>query len=616
MRSFDFYDTLVTRMVANPADIFSLVGERLNIPDFRSMRIASEVAARNALGSEVTFDQIYDYLPLASELKTKARTLELEFERSLVVPVAAVIPQIQTGDLIISDMYHDERLYRDVLQRLIPGVVPGAVLVSGSLGVNKATGRLWKKVAADYPTHQSHIGDNLLADVSQARRNGLVADHFGGATLNRYEMVMAKLGGDGSIIAGASRATRLSLVRSDTPPAEVAIIEAFASVFGPLLLAFVQWIMRTCSEQGIRDVYFLARDGQLPFRMCSRLVAESGQDLRCHYIFASRQALHLPGCTTIDDAESWLLDNTPHLTLRMIAERASVPLEVIVAAAEPHITVGPENNIPPKERQLLGLVIHGPSFVAEFMASVARTTEPASHYYLAQGLASKGDIALVDVGWNGRMQRSLGSLLEKSGNRPTRCLGLYLCLSKRISKAPGDDLRGFVADPERPELVAFFDQYRHVFEAALSADHPTTVGFEFADGVASPLFGKPYSSAMQQRIALQHTTCNVFLENVVALSRAAGRPIVPSAALAVKNFMRFLNRPTVSDGLTFEGFSFVDGQTGTETKPISRILDASELLKPTRDLGYWPEGTLSASRLGIVGSVRRAIRSMRRKNPN
>jgi len=318
MRSFDFYDTLVVRLVANPADIFSLIGGRLNIPAFRSMRITAEVTARKALGGEVTFEQIYEFIPLTMELKERAYLLELEFERSLVTRVAAISSQIQTGDLIISDMYHDELLYHDVLKRLAPGIVPGAILVSGRTGVNKATGGLWRKVAADYPAHESHIGDNISADVHQARRHGLVADHFGGAMLNRYEMALAKQGGDDSIIAGASRAARLSLIQSDSSLSEVATIEAFASVFGPLLLAFVHWIMRTCDEEGIRDVYFIARDGQLPFKTCSKLVAENGQDLRCHYIFASRQALHLPGCRSIDDAESWLLENTPHLTLRML----------------------------------------------------------------------------------------------------------------------------------------------------------------------------------------------------------------------------------------------------------------------------------------------------------
>lgn len=613
MRSFDFYDSLVVRLVASPADIFSLVGERLDIPDFRSMRLAAEIRARDALGGEVTFEQIYGYVVLPPELKQKALALEFEFERSLIAPVNAVLSKFQTGDLIVSDMYHDERLYREVMERLLPGIEPGAVLISGATGVNKATGGLWKKVTAEYPELQSHIGDNLLGDVRQARRCGVVAEYFDGAILNRYEKTLAGKGGDGSMIAGASRAARLSLVRSDSSPADIATIEVFASVIGPLIHAFVSWIMRTCDEEGIRDVYFLARDGQLPSRMCSRLLAENGQDLRCHYIYASRHALHLPGCDSIDDAESWLLDNTPQLTLRIIAERACVPLEILANAASSHISVGPDENIPHSERGLLGSVIRDPSFVAALMASVNRAYKSAAAYYLAQGFAGKGDAALVDVGWNGRLQRSLGSLLEKSGNRPPKFLGLYLSLNRRLSNAPGDDLRGFLGDPERPEQAAFFYQYGGILESALIADHPTTVGFEVSDGVAHPVLGVPYSRSIQRKIALQHAAFDAFVENLILLGRAAGRSITVPAELAIDNFKKFATQPTHADGLAFVDFPFVGGQTGNDAMPISRILKITDLLKSKRNLGYWTEGSLSASGFSTVAYVRRSIWRLRKR---
>jgi hypothetical protein len=427
-------------------------------------------------------------------------------------------------------------------------------------------------------------------------------------------MSMAKQGVDGPIIAGASRATRLSLIRRDSSPGEIATIEAFASVFGPLLYAFVHWIMRTCEAEGIREVYFLARDGQLPFRMCSALVAENGQDLRCHYIYASRQALHLPGCKSIEDAESWLLDNTPHLTLKIIAERASIPLETVAAVAEPHITVGPEQNIPLTERPILGRVIREPLFVAAFMASVNRAYESASAYYLAQGFSANVDAAIVDVGWNGRLQRSLGFLLEKSGHRPAKFLGLYLSLNRRLSNAPGDDLRGFLADPERPERAALFYQYGKILESALSADHPTTVGFEFSDDIARPLLGMPYLQSIQRKIALQHATIKAFTENMILLNRAAGRSIESQAAQAIDNFISLITRPTPKDGLAFVGFPFVDGQTGNEAMPISRILEISDLLKSKRNLGYWTEGSLSASGFGAAAYIRRAVWRLRKRN--
>jgi hypothetical protein len=288
-------------------------------------------------------------------------------------------------------------------------------------------------------------------------------------------------------------------------------------------------------------------------------------------------------------------------------------VEVIVAAAEPHITVEVKQNISPEERLLLGRVIREPLFVASFMTSVDRAYESAKAYYLPQFLGVRGDVAIADVGWNGRMQRSLGTLLEKSDQRPTRILGLYLCLSRRVNKAPEDELRGFVADPERPGLAAFFDQYRHVFEAALSADHPTTVGFKFRNGVSRPIFGVPYGLSTQNKITLQHLTLDAFLGNVIALGRAAGRSIIPPAELVIDNLVRFLSRPTFTGGLAFEGFLFVDGQTGNETKPITRVIRLSDILMRCKDYGYWPEGTLSASRLETFAFVRRVVRGMRGK---
>ena len=508
-------------------------------------------------------------------------------------------------------MYHDEQLYRDVLAARITRCRPGCHFDLQRGGVDKATGGLWSKVAKEYPTHQSHTGDNILADVRQARRNGLVAAHFGKAELNQYELTMLKNGGDGSMLAGVSRATRLSLARRDSTVTEASTIEVFASVFGPLLVAFAHWIICACDEAGIQDVYFLARDGQLPFHVCSRLAAEGGHNLRCHYIFASRQALHLPGCESIDQAESWLLENTPHLTLRDIAERACVPLDIVVNAAAPLIAIGSEDNIPLGKRGLLRNVVRNPSFIKAFGSAVEGAFPPAAAYYRIQGLGNRTTVALVDIGWNGRLQRSLGSLLTKAGCEPAKTMGLYLSLSCRPVQLPKNEFRGFLADWERKTLASFFDCYRPVLEAALSADHPTTIGFEVFEGMPRPVFGELASRDTQDRIALQHRTICAFVEHVVALSRAAGRALVPQTELVIDNLARFLSRPTATDGLAFEGFPFVGGQTGTDTKPICRIIRASELLNRPRDFGYWPEGTLSASGHGAAAFVRRVMRRMR-----
>jgi len=612
MRSFDFYETLITRMAGRPSDIFAIVGERLTIQGFAELRIQAEVRARKSLGAEVTFDQIYEYLALPVELKRQAQLLEIELERTLVRPITSVLSKMRSGDLIVSDMYHRADLYREILKKLAPDVMPGAVIVSGSVGLNKASGKLWKKVIAEYPDLQNHVGDNPLADVKRAQQNGLRASHYHWASLNRYEAALASNGLDGSLMAGVSKSTRLSLIGAESSPSAVATVEAFSSVFGPLLYAFADWIIRACENAGINNVYFLARDGQLPFEICQRLTVSLGSNLECHYIYASRQALHLPGCKSIDDAESWLLENTPHLSLRVVADRAGVPLECVVDAASPVLAVGPEANIPMIERPVLKRVIRNPAFLAAFNESIRRVYEPAFDYYRAQGLQAKDTFAIVDVGWNGRMQSSFRSLLEKSSLTPKRILGLYLCLSHRLSSGRGDELRGFIADPERPSSASFFDQYRHVFEAALSADHPTTLRFLYREGKSVPCFGAPYPAKTREKILLQHASVNAFIENLLTVSDALGRPIQPSTGSVVENLMRFLSRPTRMDGKAFEDFLFVDGQTGTEMSPVCKVVSPMELFKRSRNLGYWREGSMSLSGLDRLLPVRTAMGRLRK----
>lgn len=612
MHSFDFYDTLITRMVGRPSDIFAIVGERLRIDRFSELRIEAELTARKLLGGEVTFDEIYDHLALPIELKREAQRLELEFERSLVLPVTPVLSHMRSGDLIVSDMYHQPDLYRGILKRLAPDIVPGAVMVSGTIRLNKATGQLWKKVVADYPDLRDHIGDNPLADVERARENGLHASIYRGASPNRYEAALADDGLDGSLMAGLSKSTRLSLIRADSSPSEAATIEAFSSVFAPLLYAFSEWIIRTCKDSGINDVYFLARDGQLPFEICQRIAASLGSNLRCRYIYASRQALHLPGCRSVDDAESWLLDNTPHLSLNVIADRADVPPECVANAAQRVLDVEPDTNIPTADRPLLKHVIRDPAFLKAFNESIRRVYEPAVDYYRAQGLQTKDSFAIVDVGWNGRMQSSLRSLLEKAGISPKRILGLYLCLSRRLRSRQEDELRGFLADPERPNSAAFFDQYRHVFEAAMSADHPTTLRFIYKEGGPVPRFGAPYPAKIRERILLQHSAVHAFIENTLTVSHARGRPLQTPADAIVKNFMRFLSRPTRQDGKAFQDFLFVDGQAGAEMEPVCKVVHAMELLRRSRTLGYWREGSLSVSGFERLLTARSTVARLRR----
>ena len=59
--SFDIFDTLITRKIYNPDDVFDLMGETLEISDFKKKRKDAENRAREELKKDVNLEEIYEY---------------------------------------------------------------------------------------------------------------------------------------------------------------------------------------------------------------------------------------------------------------------------------------------------------------------------------------------------------------------------------------------------------------------------------------------------------------------------------------------------------------------------------------------------------------------------
>lgn len=79
--SFDVFDTLLIRKVAEPHDVFRLVEQNLNQVGFARERIeAEELARKLAQGREVTFEEIYSQ----RNLNRASMKMELDVERSVL----------------------------------------------------------------------------------------------------------------------------------------------------------------------------------------------------------------------------------------------------------------------------------------------------------------------------------------------------------------------------------------------------------------------------------------------------------------------------------------------------------------------------------------------------
>ena len=141
----------------------------------------------------------------------------------------------------------------------------------------------------------SHVGDNYTSDVRNARRAGVAAQLFTEAQPNRFEKLLFERAGRNdiaSVIAGAARAARLSFDKNESGLEGLIVVSA--GVAGPLLTAFIFWLLLAARQDGVRRLFFLARDGQILSRVALKVAAWANINIECRYLLGSRQAFYLP----------------------------------------------------------------------------------------------------------------------------------------------------------------------------------------------------------------------------------------------------------------------------------------------------------------------------------
>lgn len=187
--SFDVFDTAIKREVLLPADVFSLMEDKLKgkeggiYKEFAKLRVAAEKAA-GALAEdhEVTLEEIYAQMPFSEEQRLRLARLECETELAISVPNLPIKRIydicIQQGKkvLFISDMYLSVETIETILRK--NGYTQGRLYVSSESGFTKRTGKLFRYVgekeellAKDW----AHIGDAIASDYLVPKRLGLRA---------------------------------------------------------------------------------------------------------------------------------------------------------------------------------------------------------------------------------------------------------------------------------------------------------------------------------------------------------------------------------------------------------------------------------------------------------
>jgi len=211
VNSWDVFDTLLTRFVLDPMQVFASIDRRHPGVDFMRRRLEAQ-AALDKIGRPYVIYEIYRQMAEGGVAPETAKALlreELATEKSVMLPVRKAVEQVAPTDLLISDMY-------------LPGEVITALLAETcdlhwALPVirsnwGKHSGTIWPKILQHYVI-RTHYGDNAVADGAVPRKFGIETVLLRDIELTEWEQTVGRLGlGQLALI---QRETRLRSLRQD-----------------------------------------------------------------------------------------------------------------------------------------------------------------------------------------------------------------------------------------------------------------------------------------------------------------------------------------------------------------------------------------------------------------
>ncbi|MBQ8612091.1 MAG: HAD-IA family hydrolase [Oscillospiraceae bacterium] len=290
--SFDIFDTLLLRRVADPKDVFTLTAQKLGMESFARLRAEAEAEARRRVtGKEKEVELVQIYTVLGEWLGIDIRAaMRAEIDTELAVCMANpymkrlfdALRSMGKELITVSDMY----LPKKTLERLLESCGYSgfsAVYVSCEQLHSKASGTLYRHVAAALGEKKViHIGDNYCSDVENARAAGWAAWYYPPVQTLAGDAFAGCISPAGSLHTGLCRAA----LCADSHPLSAGFCHGYG-YGGILSVGYCRWLERFAAEKKAEKILFLARDCEI-FDVLWRTHINT---LPCSYMTVSRFAL-------------------------------------------------------------------------------------------------------------------------------------------------------------------------------------------------------------------------------------------------------------------------------------------------------------------------------------
>lgn len=262
--------------------------------------------------------------------------------------------------------------------------------------------------------------------------------------------------------------------------------DVIGNVIAPFLIAYVGWVLQESRRIGVNRLYFVARDGQIIYRLAQHLSAgASAPELR--YLYGSRRAWLLPSVSEADQTWRRLVvtpaqsNNLTDICGRLGLEGAEVDwvatfVDLSDAEAGLPLTLEQAN-------ALLDRLLQVTEVRALLMARITASRVLANAYFEQEGLFDGTKWALVDAGWSLNCQAALKRIFTESEHSDLEPCGFYIGLARdHLSRREAG-----LAIPMLPAPGSIFSRRRVILEHCFTpATHASTRGYAMEVGRITP----------------------------------------------------------------------------------------------------------------------------------
>lgn len=639
--SFDVFDTVLTRVFAEPRDLFLALGTairecgltKLSPMEFAVKREQAELSARRKVEHhEVTLDEIYGQLAVRlgcpADTMTRIKNEELALESRSTRAVPKMLERVNAARaasdrvLFLSDTYLPKDFVESLLRREGFFQFGDVLLVSQAHRASKASGQLFSVARQLLPevSQWTHLGDHPSADVVVPNRMGIQTEEFAQGRLNRYERLARGRDDETSVwrskLAGVMRLARLE--NAETDDHRGIIWQTGCNVVGPLLIGFVHWCLETAQQRGLRRLYFVARDGQILHGIGKILAAHWNYPVECCYLYGSRQAWHPTAVEHFSrDEFRRFFVSTRFLSLQQVFARLGLLAEEFLPQLEKSglAKLDWKVNLNKESRRLLEECLLDPKIISAVENVSRARRELLMNYLEQQGVLDGTPFALVDIGWFGNLQSSLRRVLQLSGRAEgAKLMGLYF---------------GLITQPVEQNTVGYWntfassrDSLQHqnlaLFEIFTAADHGSVMGYEIkGDRIEPKLAEEKNGRALAWGLNTLQTAVKRFAELMATNMDRNSFASADFYRLSRRLLDQFYSHPTATEATTWGSFQYSDGQTEAPFEQLVPSWNCRQIIsalssREQRPTYWWHEGTL-ATRPCLPLSLFLVLRRLKRR---